>query len=810
VVVVVVVRAHAVRRAVRLLVLLWIATVAAGVRAEVVNDVTRLNPIAVARVVTPGSADEVRRVVASSPGPISIGGGRYSMGGQIATDQALFLDMRAMDHVLAFSPKERTITVEPGITWRQIQEKIDPANLSLAIMQSYANFTVGGSLSVNAHGRYVDQGPLIRSVRSIAIVLADGRLVEASPSENSDIFYGAIGGYGGLGVIVSATLALEPNDRLERHAEVVPLKEYTRYFDAHVRRSRTAVLHNADIYPPAYDTVMAITYAKTDRDVTVPDRLRTPDRSHWLDELTSYWIADLPFGKALRQHVLDPWRLGGSPVVWRNYEASYDVRDLEPASRERSTYVLQEYFVPVASFDEFAAKMADIFTRYGVNVLNVSIRHASEDPGSLLAWARHECFAFVVYYQQGTERSAQTMVGIWTRELIDAALSVDGSYYLPYQIHATDEQFRRAYPRAGEFFALKRRLDPTYKFRNRLWARYLPAGAGTTRGEKDGEIGRALQAREGYARPGDQTYLTLPEWYVVYSADEYAAFLRRGPPSAFPYFASIGQFWRVYRAATDAAQGSYHFNWGYQAMLWTVGASFTAEYAVKGVYENTVGRLTEWLSPRVSTQERNAEDGFMADVAGKYAAFIHATPWYEFPYTATLRALWSTNVAWNLRALERRTAFTIELAVKAAWAWVIKAATGAAYAPEESRVLAWVRTGAKEGSDVVPGVHTEARLDVESSLVALPRYEGFAPAVAALARANVPLLEVAGNRTIVMTVIAPAGWNDAGAWGHVVVDWPILTQPEKKRVAIAIPVDRLSLMLEAMPKGVAIDHVYDY
>jgi len=31
-------------------------------------------------------------------------------------------------------------------------------------MQSYANFTVGGSLSVNVHGRYVNQGPLILSV----------------------------------------------------------------------------------------------------------------------------------------------------------------------------------------------------------------------------------------------------------------------------------------------------------------------------------------------------------------------------------------------------------------------------------------------------------------------------------------------------------------------------------------------------------------------------------------------------------------------------------------------------------------------
>src|SRR6266480_6083131 len=98
------------------------------------------------------AVDEVRELVRSHSGPISIGGGRFSMGGQIATEGSLFLDMRGMKRVVAFSPENRTISVEPGITWRAIQELIDPHGLSVKIMQSYASFTVGGSLSVNVHG----------------------------------------------------------------------------------------------------------------------------------------------------------------------------------------------------------------------------------------------------------------------------------------------------------------------------------------------------------------------------------------------------------------------------------------------------------------------------------------------------------------------------------------------------------------------------------------------------------------------------------------------------------------------------------
>ena len=102
------------------------------------------------------------------------------MGGQTAAPGALLIDMRHFDRILAFDPLAKTITVQTGIRWRQIQDRIDSANLSIKVMQSFANFTVGGSLSVNAHGRYVGFGPLIGSVRSIKIVLADGEVVEAT------------------------------------------------------------------------------------------------------------------------------------------------------------------------------------------------------------------------------------------------------------------------------------------------------------------------------------------------------------------------------------------------------------------------------------------------------------------------------------------------------------------------------------------------------------------------------------------------------------------------------------------------------
>ena len=59
-----------------------------------------------------------------------------------------------------------------------------------------------------------------------------------------------------------------------------------------------------------------------------------------------------------------------------------------------------------------------------------------------------------------------------TRELVDAALSVGGCYYLPYRLHATPEQFHRAYPEARRFFERKRVHDPEELFQNRFYQTY--------------------------------------------------------------------------------------------------------------------------------------------------------------------------------------------------------------------------------------------------------------------------------------------------------------------------------------------------
>jgi len=442
-----------------------------SVRENVVNDVTQLNPIRVERVATPTTVEDVATLIRNHDGPISIGGGRFSQGGQIAREGALFIDMRRLKTIHAIDEAARTIRAEAGATWRDIQEAVDPLDLSPAIMQSFCNFTVGGSLSVNCHGDYNRHGPIIESVRSIELIVAAGARVHASRDENRDLFHAAIGGYGGVGVIVEATLDLAPNQRLERLTHRMSVAEYPAWHRANVLIRPEVILHHAVIYPDAYTNVAAEVSTLTDKPLTIGERLAPLGRPGAAERSLLDIVTFAPGGRAVHEHLYDPLTTPPA-VVRRNYEAARDAYSLEPASRVRSTYALQEYFVPEEGFDDFAAAMARILTTHRANVLNVAVRHTRADLESMLSWARSDVYSFVLYYQQGTSTAAKDRVHAWTRELIDAALAAGGCHYLPYQIHASGAQFLAGYPRAAEFFALKRRIDPDYKFRNRLWDAY--------------------------------------------------------------------------------------------------------------------------------------------------------------------------------------------------------------------------------------------------------------------------------------------------------------------------------------------------
>lgn len=85
-------------------------------QAAVVNDVTGMTPVKVKTVVQPKSTQQVAELVQKTSGPISIAGGKYSMGGQTAFAGAIQIDTSQLNHVIAFNPEKKLLTIEAGAT----------------------------------------------------------------------------------------------------------------------------------------------------------------------------------------------------------------------------------------------------------------------------------------------------------------------------------------------------------------------------------------------------------------------------------------------------------------------------------------------------------------------------------------------------------------------------------------------------------------------------------------------------------------------------------------------------------------------
>lgn len=433
-------------------------------------NVTHLASIKMAEILKVATTDDIQRTLKKWTGNISVGGGRFSMGGQTAIRDGLQLDMRSMNRLVSFDPAKRTVRVQAGMRWRDLQQIIDPHGLSVQTMQSYSSFTVGGSLSVNCHGRYVEHGPVSESVRAIQLVLPDGEIVEASRQSNSELFSACSGGYGGIGLITEVELNLDENFKIERLTAQVSLQDYPAWFTEKVRVDPKALMHNADLMPPLFDKPRCITWSRSDKPLTTTDKLRPLGGLFLKEKLFLLAMTELPDGASLREKIVTP--LEEKPaVIWRNYEASLDVAQLEPASRRLSTYVLQEYFVPEQKFLLFAKRMSAMLQAVPTGTVNVSIRHSPADQFTLMSWAKENVFSFVVYYKQGVAHETQRYVAQWTRSMIDLALSLNGTYYLPYQLHATLEQFRRAYPQAERFRKLRQQIGAS-RLTNTMWSQY--------------------------------------------------------------------------------------------------------------------------------------------------------------------------------------------------------------------------------------------------------------------------------------------------------------------------------------------------
>lgn len=116
--------------------------------------------------------------------------------------------------------------------------------------------------------------------------------------------------------------------------------------------------------------------------------------------------------------------------------------------------------------------LQQIIRKYNINVINVSLRYVKSNScengnkfpfrvprrNSILSYSPADSVAIVLYIDLNTNKLVDEAV-IWTREIIDLTISNHGTYYLPYHIFATKQQFIQAYPLYNQFREAKASLN---------------------------------------------------------------------------------------------------------------------------------------------------------------------------------------------------------------------------------------------------------------------------------------------------------------------------------------------------------------
>jgi FAD/FMN-containing dehydrogenase len=398
---------------------------------------------------------------------------RHSMGGQsmARTGTTITLDQNWVE----MDTDAQTYRCGAGTRWSSVIKALDVNGFSPAVMQSNNDFGVASTYSVNAHGWPVPFSGCGLTVNSLQMMLATGEVIACSRNENADLFTAAMGGYGLFGIITELELKMVPNTRLKpTFTEVDPMEFGPRFVQTIKDNSGVQMAYGRmDVSRDRFfERAMMITYRPTTDQSDLPpaagpgifsNQIRKVFRAQVNNDRAKHrrWWVETGIG---------PWVTGGDTT--RNSLINEPVIALDDKDPTR-TDILHEYFIAPDKFAAFINACREVIPSSYQDLLNITLRYVMPDRESWLTYAPADRIAAVMLFSQEKSLRAEQDMARMTEALIDKTLALGGSYYLPYRLHARQDQFEKAYPGIRPFVAKKRAMDPGNLFRHAMWDKYM-------------------------------------------------------------------------------------------------------------------------------------------------------------------------------------------------------------------------------------------------------------------------------------------------------------------------------------------------
>ncbi|MFP4532074.1 MAG: FAD-binding protein [Desulfobacterales bacterium] len=122
-----------------------------------------------------------------------------------------YVPVRHRDRMLSFNPGTGLLTCEAGVLLSEIVETFLPRGWFLKVTPGTKLITVGGAVAADVHGKnHHVAGCFGDTVKSLKLMVSDGRILQCSRVENSDLFRATCGGMGLTGIILEVSFYLQP------------------------------------------------------------------------------------------------------------------------------------------------------------------------------------------------------------------------------------------------------------------------------------------------------------------------------------------------------------------------------------------------------------------------------------------------------------------------------------------------------------------------------------------------------------------------------------------------------------------------
>lgn len=445
---------------------------------DYVDDVSQFNKTKIDTIFSITDKTDIHYIInkaKTNNKQISIRGTKHTMGGHTISLDGYIIDTSKFNKVLLFDPEKKEIIVEPGMIWTSLILFLDKYGLSPMTLQSYSSFSIGGTISVNAHGITNDYG-IYKSVLSFGLITSENKEIICSKNQNQELFSLVIGGYGLFGIITWVKLKLVKNVNLKTEYIKLNTKTFDKKYQE-ILQDPTINIKLARININSVNDISLYIFRekKSNKLVVSNVHKKDPEMSK-ISQFLYKWILPSPVFQEIRYDIENitktPIDIGSK--YERNlilYESADPITKLySPIIDINATHILQEFFIPTTNFNQFMNYLKQIFSykfKY-VTLLNITIRYVYQDTTTFLNYAKTDMYAFVFYYRLPHKIVADEELHMIHNILTEKTLELDGTFYLPYRHHYSEKQLLKAYPQIKKFFKLKRKYDSNNLFSN-MW-----------------------------------------------------------------------------------------------------------------------------------------------------------------------------------------------------------------------------------------------------------------------------------------------------------------------------------------------------